>query len=254
MSSQRPPTAPGNFNALTGTATFRGGAVGKYATVGQVGQQNARIGTFTAATTFTADFGTAMPSPAPLQAALPTSAKAAAPLQGGEVTLGSAANIGLPSDIVGAATASGNTVGSIGGVPVTGTWGADFYGSDNVTFTTDADRIKYPVTHVSGGRPGRCDRPVQCHERYRRPCGRLWRGLQHWQYVREIGQPPHGPPSGGLFTSRIRENACQQPPALGFIQNPPAQEAPHARLLALLAGTPRGRLRHHPSPISETRS
>ena len=46
-----------NFNALTGSATFRGGAVGKYVTQGQVGQQNATIGTFTAIATLNANFG-----------------------------------------------------------------------------------------------------------------------------------------------------------------------------------------------------
>ena len=46
-----------NFDALIGPATFRGGAVGKYVTQGQVGGQNAKIGTFTATATLNADFG-----------------------------------------------------------------------------------------------------------------------------------------------------------------------------------------------------
>ena len=49
-----------NFNALTGTATFNGGAVGKYVLRNQVGQAD-RIGTFTAKATFTADFGGTIP-------------------------------------------------------------------------------------------------------------------------------------------------------------------------------------------------
>ena len=47
------------FTQLTGAATFSGGAVGRYATAGQVGQQNAAIGTFTATATFTANLGDA---------------------------------------------------------------------------------------------------------------------------------------------------------------------------------------------------
>ena len=45
-----------NFATLVGPATFRGGAVGKYVTQGQVGGQNAKIGTFTATATLNADF------------------------------------------------------------------------------------------------------------------------------------------------------------------------------------------------------
>ena len=45
------------FDALIGPATFRGGAVGKYVTQGQVGGQNAKIGTFTATATLNAHFG-----------------------------------------------------------------------------------------------------------------------------------------------------------------------------------------------------
>ena len=82
--------APDNFNALTGTATFNGGAVGKYADGNQVGQANARIGTFTAKATFTADFETATAA-GTLAGGLPTSAKAAVPWQTGASTLGSSA-------------------------------------------------------------------------------------------------------------------------------------------------------------------
>ena len=48
----------GNFNLLTGTAEFTGGAIGKFVTRNQVGE-NARIGTFNATAAFTADFATA---------------------------------------------------------------------------------------------------------------------------------------------------------------------------------------------------
>ena len=134
--------APGNLDALTGTATFRGGAIGKYATQGQVGQQNARIGTFTATATFTADFGTEAAA-GTLAGSITDFREGGSPLADWRVTLGSTDNIGVPSDIR-AAAATGNTVGSIGGVPVDGTWGADFHGSDNVNL--DDDRTEYPVT------------------------------------------------------------------------------------------------------------
>ena len=47
--------AIGNFTDLTGTATFTGGAIGKYA-LAKVGGREAKIGTFTATASFTADF------------------------------------------------------------------------------------------------------------------------------------------------------------------------------------------------------
>ena len=137
--------APNNFDALTGTATFRGGAVGKYATQGQVGQQNARMGTFTATATFTADFETATAT-GTLAGSITDFREGGSPLADWRVTLGSTANIGVPSTIIitGTDDATGSAVGSIGGVPVGGAWGADFYGSDNVSL--DEDRTTYPVT------------------------------------------------------------------------------------------------------------
>ena len=45
-----------NFGTLTGTATFAGGAIGKYA-LAKVGGRAAKIGTFTATATFSASFG-----------------------------------------------------------------------------------------------------------------------------------------------------------------------------------------------------
>ena len=48
-----------NYTALKGTATFTGGAVGKYALKAAAGRE-ARIGTFTAKATFTADFSANM--------------------------------------------------------------------------------------------------------------------------------------------------------------------------------------------------
>ena len=131
---------PTNLSGLTGTATFSGGAIGKYAMQGQVGQQNARTGTFTATATFTADFGddTALGT---LAGSITDFREGGSSLADWRVTLGSTANVGLPSTI--SADTTGSTVGSIGGVPVGGNWGADFYGSDNVSL---ADRTMYPVT------------------------------------------------------------------------------------------------------------
>ena len=49
-------TISAGFGGLEGTATFNGGAVGKYALKAVAGRE-ARIGTFTAKATFTASFG-----------------------------------------------------------------------------------------------------------------------------------------------------------------------------------------------------
>ena len=132
-----------NFNALTGSATFRGGAVGKYVTQGQVGQQNATIGTFTATATLNANFGNGTDAGS-LSGSITDFREGGSPLAGWRVTLGSPSNVGAASDITDAA-ATGSTVASIGGVPVGGSWGASFYGSDNVEIPA-ADRDKYPAT------------------------------------------------------------------------------------------------------------
>ena len=134
-----------NFNALTGTATFTGGAIGKYATQGQVGQQNASIGTFTATATFTVNFGTEGGTPAAgaagnVHGRITSLQENGTALTGWSVTLGAAADVAMAADITNAA-ATGGTVASIGGVPAGGAWGASFYGSDNVVLP---DRVLYP--------------------------------------------------------------------------------------------------------------
>ena len=130
----------GRFNALTGSATFSGGAVGKYVTQGQVGGQNAKIGTFTATATLNADFGAA--EAGTLSGSITDFREGGSPLTGWQVTLGSDGNVGAASTISGTA-ASGDTVANIGGLSVGGSWGANFYGSDNEDL---GNLTKYPAT------------------------------------------------------------------------------------------------------------
>ena len=130
-----------NFSQLVGPATFRGGAVGKYVTQGQVGGQNAKIGTFTATATLNADFGDG-DTPGTLSGSITEFHEDGSRLVGWQVTLGSEANVGVASAIASAA-ATGSTVANIGGLSVGGSWGANFYGSDNQVLT---DRDKYPAT------------------------------------------------------------------------------------------------------------
>ena len=145
-------TALTNFNALTGSATFRGGAVGKYVIQGQVGPQNAKIGTFTATATLNANFGNGM-DPGSLSGSITDFSEGGSPLAGWRVTLGSTDDVGVASNITitnaAEADAIGSTVASIGGLPVGGSWEASFYGSDNVVIP-DADRDKYPVVDLAG--------------------------------------------------------------------------------------------------------
>ena len=129
-----------NFDDLEGTATFTGGAIGKYATQGQVGQRNASIGTFTATATFTVNFGDAATA-GTLHGRITDFQESGTALAGWSVTLG-AANVATPATIASGAT-SGNTVASIGGVPAAGDWAATFHGEDNQILT---DRILYPAT------------------------------------------------------------------------------------------------------------
>ena len=136
-----------NFNQLIGPATFRGGAVGRYVTQGQVGGQNAKIGSFTATATLNAHFGTRPDGgtpdtvPGTLSGSITDLREGGSPLAGWRVTLGGATNVGVASEISNGA-ASGITVADIGGLSVAGSWGATFYGSDNQVLT---DRTKYPA-------------------------------------------------------------------------------------------------------------
>ena len=114
---------------LSGPATFSGGAVGKYVTQGQVGGQNAKIGTFTATATLNADFGDRT-TPGKLSGSITDFREDGSPLAGWRVTLGMTGDVGMASTISGT-TAGGATVANIGGLSVGGSWGATFYGSGN---------------------------------------------------------------------------------------------------------------------------
>ena len=140
-----------NFSSLTGTATFRGGAVGKYATQGQVGQQNAKIGTFTATATLTADFG-ADDTAGTLSGQITNFREGGSSLAGWSVTLGSETDVGTPAIIGSGNAATGSTVASIGGLAVGGSWGATFYGSNNDRTGATAEQTvaKYPLADLAG--------------------------------------------------------------------------------------------------------
>ena len=135
-----------NFDALVGPATFSGGAVGKYVTQGQVGGQNAKIGTFTATATLNAHFGNGT-EPGTLSGSITDFREGGSPLAGWRVTMGGGGDtpdVGMPMMInTAAAVTGGLTVANIGGLSVGGSWGANFYGSDNEIL---ADRDKYPAS------------------------------------------------------------------------------------------------------------
>ena len=137
-----------DFNTLTGSATFGGGAVGKYVTQGQVGGQNAKIGTFTATATLNADFGDGDES-GDLSGSITEFREDGSPLAGWRVTLGGATDVGDASDIGNGAVTGGITVANIGGLSVGGSWGATFHGSTN-DITGLADRKKYPAVDLAG--------------------------------------------------------------------------------------------------------
>ena len=137
-----------NFDALVGPATFRGGAVGKYVTRGQVGGQNAKIGTFTATATLNAHFGTDNVA-GTLSGSITDFREGGSPLAGWRVTMGggndgnNVPDVGVAMGITGTAVTGGLTVANIGGLSVGGEWGATFYGSNNQELT---DRDKYPAS------------------------------------------------------------------------------------------------------------
>ena len=136
------------FDALIGPATFRGGAVGKYVTQGQVGGQNAKIGTFTATATLNAHFENGT-DPGTLSGSITDFREGGSPLAGWRVTMGGGKNlqgnadVGVAMGITGTAVTGGLTVANIGGLSVGGSWGATFYGSNNQELT---DRDKYPAS------------------------------------------------------------------------------------------------------------
>ena len=126
----------GNLNSLTGSAMFRGGAVGKYA-LKKVANREARIGTFTATATFTADFGTAGAA-GEISGSITDFHEGGTSLTGGwSVTLTETApTLAIPDDAVAlAAIMSGVATARIGGIGATGLWAASLHGSNNPGYT-----------------------------------------------------------------------------------------------------------------------
>ena len=139
-----------NIGDLAGTATFTGGAVGKYVTRNQVGE-DARIGTFTAAANLTADF-----TADTLEGRITNFRDGSQQLAGWNVYLGGTATdpvTGFTGTVTGgAASTSGTATASIGGVSATGEWGATLYGTTNNNLGYDSgsppgtrDLTKYPL-------------------------------------------------------------------------------------------------------------
>ena len=130
-----------NFGTLTGTATFAGGAVGKYA-LEKVGGRAAKIGTFTATATFSATFDDNDST---------ISGRITAFKDGGGSSLGSNWHVFLGASASTAATLAtagvtgGVADGSIDGDSATGAWGATLHGSDNHIFDA-AQRDEYPLS------------------------------------------------------------------------------------------------------------
>ena len=146
-------TTLANFGALTGTAEFRGGAIGKYVTRDQVGD-NARIGTFNATATLTADFGdgTDGTDNATLEGRITNFRSPGQTLEGewylylGDVTTtnGRVVTSEEPTAFDDGTVSGADAAGEIGGVSVVGTWNATLYGSNNQVLSAD-DRDDYPV-------------------------------------------------------------------------------------------------------------
>ena len=132
------------YSELDGTYTFRGGAVGKYATRNQV-NQNDKVGTFTADVELTAILGTTHPD----TAAQNTVSGLIDNFRDGGQDLGSGWQVRLNrSGIVdGVVASTSTTAAKIGGVNATGTWGATLHGSDNNNLGgTERDSVKYPLS------------------------------------------------------------------------------------------------------------
>ena len=127
---------------LSGTAKFRGGAVGKYVTRDQVGD-NAKIGTFTAAANFTAVFG----NTPTLEGRITDFRNGSEALTGWSVYLGGENN--QPAVFASGALTDENASARVGGVSATGTWDATLYGTPNPGRADLADEddaaTKYPL-------------------------------------------------------------------------------------------------------------
>ena len=115
------------YSSLEGTATFNGGAVGRYVLRNQVGRDD-RIGTFTAKATFTANFDDDK-----LDGRITDFREGSTSLAGWSAYLGGSSS--APADLAATgATGILVTTASIGGVAATGDWDATLHGSDNPGF------------------------------------------------------------------------------------------------------------------------
>ena len=116
-----------NFEDLTGTARFTGGAVGKYALKAQTGRA-ARVGTFTATASFRADF-----DDDEFEGRITDFREGGTSLSGWSLYLGSDAR--NPAGITTSSASASVIHGSVGEVAVaSGGWAATFHGSDNPTY------------------------------------------------------------------------------------------------------------------------
>ena len=134
-----------HFRALTGTATFNGGAVGKYVLRNQVGQKDS-IGTFTATATFTANF---VDSPT-LDGRITDFREGGSSLAGWSVYLGMSSSEAATLSETGA---MGQANASIGGVSAMGNWAASLHGSNNPGHTDFGDGDNQIECPVSAGCP-----------------------------------------------------------------------------------------------------
>ena len=143
-----------NFDALTGSATFTGGAIGKYALT-KVAGRAAKIGTFTATASFTADFDSAPDgSDGNRISGRITDFKEDGSSLGADwhVFLGSSASVAATLATTGATTGTLEAHGAIDGDTATGSWAATLHGSDNADMSA-ADgytAAKYPRADVAG--------------------------------------------------------------------------------------------------------
>ena len=126
---------------LSGTAQFRGGAIGKYVTRNQVGE-NAKIGTFTAEANFTATFVTG-PT---LEGRITNFRDGGQTLTGWNVYLGDAMDDPAQFN---SGTGTGTASALIGGIPARGEWDATLHGTPNDNLEgndNNRDSTMYPVT------------------------------------------------------------------------------------------------------------
>ena len=129
-----------HLTALKDTGRFTGGAVGRYAVKAQLGQ-NAKIGTFTADATFTANFGTES-AIGTIKGRIVNFRENGQSLANWNVVLGSGPGAATAVNLDTGTAMSGDTSASIGGLTADGKWAAYLHGSNNPGYNDfDADDI-----------------------------------------------------------------------------------------------------------------